>query len=77
MNLNSNVKRMDSLMVAFRCTRLLRLEIIYSTTCHAVRSLRRLGSEEFIPKEMLHYLDDDDYNKVIYHCKGEDATPRL
>ena len=31
MNLNSNIKRMDSLMIASRCKRMSRLEIIYST----------------------------------------------
>lgn len=77
MNLNSNIKRMDSLMVASRCRRMSRLEIIYSTTANAVRLIHRLGNEELIPKELLHYLDPDDYNNVIYYCKGDDVTPRL
>ena len=78
MNLNSNIKRMDSLMVASRCKRMSRLEIIYSTTANAVRLIHRLGNEELIPKELLHYLDSDDYNNVIYYCKGDDfAAVRL
>lgn len=77
MNLNSNVKRMDSLMVASRCKQMSRLEIIYSTTANAVRLLHRLGSDELIPAELFHYLNDEDYNQVIYHCKGEDAASRL
>ena len=77
MNLNSNVKRMDSLMIASRCKRMSRLEIIYSTTANAVRLIHRLGNEELISKELLHYLDPDDYNNVIYYCKGEDVSPRL
>ena len=39
--------------------------------------MHRLGNEELIPKELIHYLDPDDYNNVIYYCKGEDAVPRL
>ena len=77
MDLNSNVKRMDSLMIASRCRRMSRLEIIYSTTANAVRLIHRLGSEELIPKELLHYLDPDDHNSMIYHCKGDDVAPRL
>lgn len=77
MNLNSNVKRMDSLMIASRCRRMSRLEIIYSTTANAVRLIHRLGNEELILKELLHYLDPDDYNNVIYYCRGDDVTPRL
>lgn len=77
MNLNSNIKRMDSLMVASRCKRMSRLEIIYSTTVNAVRLIHRLGNEELIPKGLLHYLDPDDYNNVIYYCKGDDVTPCL
>lgn len=77
MNQNSNVKRMDSLMIASRCRRMSRLEIIYSTTANAVRLIHRLGNEELILKELLHYLDPDDYNNVIYYCRGDDVTPRL
>lgn len=67
MKLNSNVKRMDSLMIASRCKRMSRLEIIYSTTANAVRLIH--GNEE-----LLHYLDPDDYNNVIYYrvfCVGK------
>lgn len=77
MNLNSNIKRMDSLMVASHCKRMSRLEILYTTTRNAVRLMHRLGSDELLPSELLHYLDPDDENEVIYYCKGEDITPRL
>lgn len=77
MNLHSNIKRMDSLMIASRCKRMSRLEIIYTTNANAVRLLHRLGNEELIPAELHHYLDEDDYNQVIYYCKGDDVPPRL
>ena len=77
MNLNSNIKRMDSLMVASNCKRMSRLEIIYATTANALRLLHRLGEDELIPLELRHFLDEEDYNKVIYHCKGEDVASRL
>lgn len=77
MKLNSNVKRMDSLMIASRSKRMSRLEIIYTTTANAIRLLHRLGSDELISASLLHYLEDEDYNQVIYYCKGEEVSPRL
>ncbi len=77
MNLNSNVKRMDSLMVASRCKRMSRLEIVYATTANAVRLVDRLGCRELIAKELEHYLDKDDYNATLYRCRGGDVEPRL
>lgn len=64
-------------MIASRCKRMFRLKIIYSTTAQAIQLLHRLGNEELIPADLLHYLDEDDYNQVIYYCKGDDAIPRL
>lgn len=77
MDLNSNIKRMDSLMIASRCKHMSRLEIIYTTTANAIHLLHKLGNEDLIPKELLHYLNDNDYNQVIYYCKGDDVTSRL
>lgn len=77
MDLHSDIKRMDSLMIASRCKRMSRLEIIYQTTSNAVRLIHRLGCDELLSGDLLHYLEEDDHNKVIYYCKGEDVTPRL
>ena len=52
MNLHSNVKRMDSMMVASRCKHMSRLEIIYATTANAVRLMDSLGCRELITKEL-------------------------
>ena len=77
MNLHSNIKRMDSLMVATHSKRMSRLEIIYQVNSDAVFLLHKLGADELITKEILHYLTPDDLNEVIYYCKGEDVQPRL
>ena len=58
MDLNSNVKRMDCLMVASRCKRMSRLEIIYQTTANAVRLIYRLGNDELLTADLRHYLDE-------------------
>jgi hypothetical protein len=47
MNLRGNVKRMDSLMVASRCRRMSRLEIIYATTANIVKMLQRIRTNGF------------------------------
>ncbi len=76
-DLHSNIKRMDSLMVASHCKRMSRLEIIYQTTADAVRLIHRLGSEELISSDLRHYLNEDDHNQVVYYCRNEEVTPRL
>ena len=77
MHLKGNVKRMDSLMVASRCKRMSRLEIIYTVNANAIRLLKRLGLLEYVPKVCVHYLSEDDQNDVIYRCRGEEAGSRL
>ena len=77
MQLKGNVKRMDSLMVASRCKRMSRLEIIYTVNANAVRLLDRLGLLDYVPKNCVHYLDEEDHNNVIYRCRGDEAESRL
>lgn len=77
MQLKGNVKRMDSLMVASRCKRMSRLEILYAVSANAVRLLNRLGLLDYIPRSCVHYLDEEDHNNVIYRCRGDEAESRL
>lgn len=77
LNLNSSLKRMDSLMIASNCKRMSRLEIIYTVVSNAVKLLERLGVKELIPSEMEHYLETDDRNDIIYYSKTEDINDRL
>ena len=77
MQLAGNVKRMDSLMVASRCKRMGRLEIVYAVNERAVRLLNRLGIVEYIPGECMHYLEKDDRNNVIYRCRSTEAEGRM
>ena len=77
MGLKSDVKRMDSLMVASRCKRMSRLEVLYAVNERAVRLLNRLGVCEYIPGECMHYLDEDDRNNVIYRCRGAEVEGQI
>lgn len=49
LNLNSTLKRMDSLMIASNSKRMSRLEIVYTVVANAVRLLDRLGMNELLP----------------------------
>lgn len=64
-------------MIASRCKRMSRLEIIYQTTANAVNLIHRLGHDELISSELHHYLDADGHNQMIYYCKTEDMSLRL
>lgn len=77
MNLKSNIKRMDSLMIASNCKRMSRLEILYKVTSNAVMLLHNSGNDHLIGENLKHYLDEEDYNDVIYYCKNEDVKTRL
>ena len=77
MNLHSNIKRMDSLMIASNCKRMSRLEIIYTTVANAMKLLQKRGLTDRIPEDLQHYLNADDRNDVIYYCKGDDVSSRL
>ena len=52
-------------MIASRCKRMSRLEIIYQTTANAVNLIHRLGHDELISSELHHYLDADGHNQMI------------
>lgn len=77
MNLHSNIKRMDSMMIATSAKRMSRLEIIYTVNANAVKLMHELGADEQIPLGLEHYLLEEDRNDVIYYCKDEDVTSRL
>ena len=77
MNLNSNVKRMDSMMIATSAKRMSRLEILYTVNANAVKLMHRLGADDQIPVGLEHYLSDEDRNDVIYYCKDEGVAARL
>ncbi|HWT73171.1 MAG TPA: transposase [Mobilitalea sp.] len=77
LNLHSNIKRMDSLMIASNCKRMSRPEIIYTVVANAISLMHRLGARDFIPGGMQHYLDSEDRNNVIYYCKEDDVFSRL
>lgn len=77
LNLHSNIRRMDSMMVASSAKHMSRLEILYSVNANAVLLMHELGADEQIPAQLSHYLSPDDRNDVVYYCKDDEVTDRL
>jgi len=42
-----------------------------------VKLLDRLSENEIIPTDMVHYLDSDDHNDIIYYSLNENVTESL
>ena len=76
MDLQPNLKRMDSLMIASACKDMTRLEVIYVTVANLVNAVHRVGGDELL-QGMEHYLNPDDQNRVIYHNKAEDRIKKM
>ena len=76
MNINGKMKRMDSLMVASSIRKLGRMELLYTCVSDLVSFLHRVGMDEFLAG-LEHYYDPNDYNRVIYHSRSEDAGERI
>ena len=77
MKLNPSMKRMDSLMIASHAKSMTRLQILYVTAANAVKLLHKHDQDALIPESMMHYLEKDDENRVIYHAKNEDISTRI
>lgn len=76
MKIDGHIRRMDSTMIAANIRKFSRMELIYTCIANLVKYLKK-ADIEFDQKRLAHYLDPDDFNKVIYHSKGEDADHRI
>lgn len=59
--------RIDSMMIDGHGASMTRLEIIYTTIYLAVDVMHNLGIEDYIPLELVHYLDEKDHNRLLYY----------
>ena len=73
LGIDGKKKRMDSLMIDSRGKYMTRFEIAYSTNAKAVK----IVPAEAVSENLMHYLDRDDRNKLIYHQKDEELGPKL
>ena len=75
MKLNTGMRRMDSLMVASNIKKMGRLELLYTCVSNLARLMKNLN-DSALPEGLLHYTDDDDHNKVLYHNRSEDTDSK-
>lgn len=75
MKLNSGMRRMDSLMVASNIKKMSRLELLYTCVANLAGRMKKL-EDPALPEELLHYAEDDDHNKVLYHNRSEDTDSK-
>ena len=64
--------RMDSMEIESHAKSMTRIEILYMTNVLVIRYLLKKGFSSIIPKELSHYLDEGDHNKVMYYRVSED-----
>lgn len=76
MKINPCMKRMDSLMIASNCKNTTRLDVLYTCMSNMTKAVHRTG-EDALLAGMLHYLDENDHNKVIYHNKSEETDTKI
>lgn len=75
MNITPSMSRMDSLMIASNIKKLSRLELFYVCVANMVKHMEKVG--DTVPKALVHYLDERDYNKVVYHMKSVEVDERI
>lgn len=66
------IVRMDSMEVEAHAKAMTRMEILYTTNVILIRYLLKKGYEDQIPKELSHYLEEGDHNKVMYYRVSQD-----
>lgn len=75
MKTNHQLKRMDSMMVASNIKKMSRLELLYTCVANLSRQMKR--NQTTLPEQLLHYTEDNDRNKVIYHNRSEETDSRI
>ena len=76
MGINGRVRRMDSMMIESNIRKLSRMELIYTCIAKMVSFLSDLKAS-LIPEELNHYIDANDFNRVIYHQRSVDIDDRM
>lgn len=74
MGITPNMQRMDSLMIAANIRNLSLLELFYTCVANLAKVMEQRGIE--IPDTQHHYIEKDDFNRIIYHDREPDAAAR-
>lgn len=75
MKIDHSLKRMDSMMINANIRRMNRLDLIYTCTSNLAKILKSAKIE--LSQELLHYTEENDRNKVIYHSRTDAVVSRI
>ena len=76
MKIDGRIRRMDSTMIEANIRKLSRMELLYTCIAKLVRYLAK-NAQHIDLDGLKHYIDPNDYNRVIYHSRSEDADERM
>ena len=76
MKINTGMRRMDSLMVASNIKKMSRLELLYTCVANLAKFMRKSEDGAF-PESLIHYTEEDDHNRVLYHNRSEDTESKI
>lgn len=76
MKINTGMRRMDSLMVASNIKKMSRLELLYTCVANLAKFMHKSEDGAF-PKSLIHYTEEDDHNRVLYHNRSEDTESKI
>lgn len=76
MQINGRIRRMDSMMIESNIRKLSRIELIYTCLSRLTMAIHK-KDESFLPDNLKHYADPNDFNQVMYHQRGMETDDRL
>lgn len=75
MGISGKVRRMDSMMIESNIRKLSRMELLYTCISKLAIHVNKANASA-LPDDLKHYLDPNDFNRVIYHQRSTDADDR-
>ena len=76
MGISGKVRRMDSMMIESNVRRLSRMELIYTCIVKLAMYVNKINGS-VLSDDLKHYIDPNDFNRVIYHQRSTDADERM
>ena len=76
MDIDPNIKRMDSMMIESNIRHMGRLELLYTCLANLVKAIHRDGHVEILDG-LEHYADPNDRSRIVYYEKDTPVKERL
>ena len=76
MGISGKIRRMDSMMIESNIRTLSRLELIYTCIAKLAMYVNKINAS-ILPEDLKHYIDPNDFNRVIYHQRSTNADERM